>query len=336
MRFFGIYRTQLTRPPFADAEAVALGVWVRVHSYASQDGHESPVIRACRQWSQRTWLTTCQSSLEELETAVSAGLCAWKGNDLLVVGYDLEGQRRFEQKRINASKPAGPGRKRGRPSTKKPPGRIENPNGKPNAKPTENPSPPLSDPSVSDPSLAIPETETEGSPPGPSRVSGASEALTGRQLLTWFGEERTQTLGGLPWHSPGDPGGKASYFATQVEPALLPEIRPTMRRMFENIKKRRPGWTDERLVKTPAFAFGSWMSRFTELLEDMRGCAPVVAPKERPLIRSETICFSHREMPDKPASESDPLCRICQRLGDRKRRPWPPPENHLDCRGGRT
>lgn len=129
-------------------------------------------------------------------------------------------------------------------------------------------------------------------------------------------------LGGLPWTIPPDPGGRAGTFAERLPPEAYADIRPTMRLMFEAIRQRRRNWNDERLARNPAFAFGSWISRFTELREELHKRAPQVAAEapRAPAGSAEHVCFYHREIPDQTSPERDPLCGICNQLGDRRRR----------------
>lgn len=161
---------------------------------------------------------------------------------------------------------------------------------------SSSPRSPFDAPSVSTPRLA--EGPSERPPPAPEappkpdqdpdqdqdpererrRLSPEGRIL-GRTLQEWFGDERSQILGGFPWTVPPDPHGKASAFAAGLESDPYRHlIRPTMRRLLENVKAGRQGWTNPQLRTSPAFAFASWMSNFTALCEDLEGKAPRAAP----------------------------------------------------------
>lgn len=152
MKYIAIPRSMLTSSPFAEAEEVAVAAWLRVHSYAAMDGHESPVISGCRTWSQRGWLTNCQTNLEAVEQAVAAGLCEWEGDDLVVLFYDEDGQRKVEQRRVNGGnggRPPGPTPRR--KTGTKPGGNRSETGDEPGGKANGNPSPLPSDPFPTDP-----------------------------------------------------------------------------------------------------------------------------------------------------------------------------------------
>jgi hypothetical protein len=108
--------------------------------------------------------------------------------------------------------------------------------------------------------------------PPPPLEAPPVRRLAGYDLQCWFGQIRAEFLGGLPWTVPPSADGKADTFAARLTPDDVVAVKPTMRRLFEHVTSGDEDWEDERL-KTPAFAFGAWMARFTELREEMVSAA---------------------------------------------------------------
>ncbi len=104
--------------------------------------------------------------------------------------------------------------------------------------------------------------------------SRARETLSGYGLMQQFGQLRSELLGGLPWALPASSDGKAETFAQRLSPQEHADVAPTMRLALDRIRARHDGWQDDRMLASPTFAFGCWMSRFTELREDLHKAAP--------------------------------------------------------------
>lgn len=118
----------------------------------------------------------------------------------------------------------------------------------------------------------------EGSFAPPPARSNANARPSGYELLRRFGARRSERLGGFPWATPPSRDGKADTFADRLTEAEIGDIDATMDLAFELIRTRGPGWDDDRLSKSPAFAFGTWMSEFSALRESLHGRVPKVAP----------------------------------------------------------
>jgi hypothetical protein len=107
VRYTAIYRSWLRSPPAAGAPDAVIGCYARVSSYAADveagEGDERvtrhrPIGRArlagCRRWTQRAWLSSCDTTRAAVDRIVAAGLAHWDGDDLVIDGYDVWGQIR--------------------------------------------------------------------------------------------------------------------------------------------------------------------------------------------------------------------------------------------------
>jgi len=151
MRFAAAHRQFMTTPPAMDADCAALGAWIRVLSYCTSDGVETDRLVGAKLWKDREWLTRAHVSAAEVEHAVTAGLASWRGDDLVVDGYDEEGERKVKLLRSNGRFGALGGRPRGVQKVAKPPREkplrgvdqkpMGNPQGFPNKTPVTDPDP---------------------------------------------------------------------------------------------------------------------------------------------------------------------------------------------------
>jgi len=118
VRYHTVHRTWLRTLPAATADNAAIGAWVRVSAYAADlelgipDGRVSrrrPLGRAliggCRAWGSREWLAICSVDRESVDAMALAGLAAWDGNDLLLEGYDLWGEKSYGKMRHDPETP---------------------------------------------------------------------------------------------------------------------------------------------------------------------------------------------------------------------------------------
>ena len=112
MRYLSVHVQWLHRPPAAGASSVALGAWARVASYAAEmelgvlgerATQHKPLGRArligCRAWGNTEWQGLCRVDRKSVELLVQEKLATWDGNDLLIEGYDLWGEREYARKR---------------------------------------------------------------------------------------------------------------------------------------------------------------------------------------------------------------------------------------------
>ena len=82
-------------------------------------------------WSDRAWLRAVGTDSAGVEAAVEVSLARWDGDDLLVAGYDLAGQRAVQTKRSNGKRGGRPKKDENLPVT----------DGKPVGEPKPNPLP---------------------------------------------------------------------------------------------------------------------------------------------------------------------------------------------------
>jgi hypothetical protein len=139
---------------------------------------------------------------------------------------------------------------------------------------------------------------TEGARAGDPPAAPGPEPLTGYAVQLMFAAMRRRVFPDtLPWAIPADGGGKASTFAARLDPATIADLGATMRLAWQRIADRAPGWDDPRLAKNPSFAFGAWMSKLTELREELHGLAPPVAPPPRSRPASMPPVYTGQEPP---------------------------------------
>jgi hypothetical protein len=114
---------------------------------------------------------------------------------------------------------------------------------------------------------------------GACTVAAPVKRPTGRDLLQWFGIERSDAFTGtLPWVTPRNADGDADTFAQKLPEPALGVIRETMAAFFRHVKAGDKGWDAAKNTTDASFAFGSWKSGFTALWEELKGVAP--KPKE--------------------------------------------------------
>lgn len=106
MKFVGVHRAFLRGEPAVRAPAAALGHWLRVVSYASEV-ENGGLIRGAAAFDDRTWLVLTMVTRVEVDEIVTAGLAAWEGTDLRVLGYDIDGEAKVKACRTNGAKSLG-------------------------------------------------------------------------------------------------------------------------------------------------------------------------------------------------------------------------------------
>lgn len=98
---------------------------------------------------------------------------------------------------------------------------------------------------------------------------------TGYDLQRLFGRIRSEVFPTkLPWSIPPDKDGRTTTFAARLSDADITDTPATMRLALEHIRDGVEGW-DHPGLSGPAFAFGSWRSKCTELREELAGLVPV-------------------------------------------------------------
>lgn len=116
-----MFREFLRVPPAAIASAADLGTWVRLYVCAAEI-ERGGRLPGSIDWTDRQWLAYAHVTRAEVAAAIAAGLITTDSPDLLVVGYDVAGEKRVQTVRENGRQPAKEGRRRGRPKTSAKPG----------------------------------------------------------------------------------------------------------------------------------------------------------------------------------------------------------------------
>jgi hypothetical protein len=96
----------LASPEVACVSEEALGAWLRCQAYSASQLAEGRIVGA-RAWDGRRWLTTARVDLQAIGKAVEARLLTWDGPDLLVTGYDHDGERLYNAKSVSGKKNRG-------------------------------------------------------------------------------------------------------------------------------------------------------------------------------------------------------------------------------------
>src|SRR6478736_7867680 len=107
MRFAAVHLLFLRSDVASRASNAAPGGWVRLYGRAAEL-ETGGVLLGVKANDDRAWLIAAGVTVSDVSAAVSAGLCEWRGEDLLVLGYDQQGQETVEARRKN-------GRRGGRP-----------------------------------------------------------------------------------------------------------------------------------------------------------------------------------------------------------------------------
>jgi hypothetical protein len=117
-------RDFMRRPPAAFAPGSALGTWIRVYSYAAELEKQGR-LAGFMKLGDRQLIALAQVTRDELLEAIRAGLLRAEGDDVIVEGYDLDGEAKVNTARENGKfghLGAEAGKLGGRPRKKPPAG----------------------------------------------------------------------------------------------------------------------------------------------------------------------------------------------------------------------
>lgn len=168
----------------------------------------------------------------------------------------------------------------------------------------------------------LPAPARDPRPPAPALAPVPQEPeaiteVTGHDLYRWFGLARQKAFPlAKAWDAPPDRTGKASTFAASLSTESFADIRPTMLAAWRHIKARSSGWDKAELGQI-AFAFGTWMARFTELREEL--AAPPKPVTSAPAWKGHT-CNFHNDPRNgerfRPSSEGghEDRCHVCRHV----------------------
>jgi hypothetical protein len=240
MKFAAVHLTFLRSGPALRAPDDALGAWLRLYAYAAEL-EAGGVIAGARGFGPREWTYGAGTSPEAVSQAVRAGLCEWDGDDLVVSGYDLKGQRAVENRRGNGVF----GKTGGRPKKEKV---KDNEEKNPHLKPSGKPSSLIS----SSPLLSPPTPQTD--PPG---------RWSSHDWIRKFGIAWAKAKGRLAYGSPSDSqaAGKFGDFLAGLGDAEAVEAQGVAPAMFTEYLAE----TGE--VAEAGHIFAWFVGRFTGLRE---------------------------------------------------------------------
>jgi hypothetical protein len=145
---------------------------------------------------------------------------------------------------------------------------------------------PVSDP-VPDPVRTDPETRVRDPAAAVPATGGVwmsapvPAGMRAQLLIDLFGRIRSETIrGALPWRTAGgNLFNRAVAFVRDIEddPEAQADIEETMRMALRRAKDANDPQQTE-----PAFAFGTWVSKFTPLREELRGLRQPVGTADKP------------------------------------------------------
>jgi hypothetical protein len=115
-------------------------------------------------------------------------------------------------------------------------------------------------------------TEHQASPPNEHGKP------TARSVLTRFGAIRAETCGGKAtfWQPSQTAVDKAAAWLVDMPLDGVADIEPAIRLACVHVKDGSNGWADPKMMD-PNFLFGSFVSRWSGLREELHGCAPKAA-----------------------------------------------------------
>lgn len=133
MEYLKLQRSFRTTEAWQVATAAARGAWVSVAGYCA-DEENGGRIAGAKAWTTRLWMQRAGVTAEEVADAVAAHLATWDGDDLVVGGYDLVGEKTYQARRQGGrdASPPGINPRTGEPARGT---RTGNPSGQPTPEP---------------------------------------------------------------------------------------------------------------------------------------------------------------------------------------------------------
>lgn len=216
MRFPAVANSTIRSAQWIAASDMAIAAWTKLCFRASEDENGGRFGGAST-WSESIWLPMANVTKAGIDAAVSAGLCSWEGDALIVNGYDRGSDKKLATMRKNGTKG----------------GRPRKPNGKPNGFHDAKPNPkPLSSPSPSLPVLTLPNPSPYGEG---EQKTPAAPAPTGQSFIAVFVEEWQLGYRGESYEVVPADAGAAKQLA-EKKPHLFPKWRDMCRRFVGSPK----------------------------------------------------------------------------------------------------
>jgi hypothetical protein len=108
LRFPAFENQTLKRPEWALASDLALATWLKVATQGALAENGGRFVGASA-WDDRAWTVMAGVTKAGIDAAVAAGICAWEGEALVVVGYETKAeiivQQRREHGRLSPGRP---------------------------------------------------------------------------------------------------------------------------------------------------------------------------------------------------------------------------------------
>lgn len=76
---------------FKRAPLAARGVWLQLSILCAKEENRG-TVQGARQFDETTWIMACGFKRKDIEVAVAAGILAWEGDALVILGYDQTGE----------------------------------------------------------------------------------------------------------------------------------------------------------------------------------------------------------------------------------------------------
>lgn len=89
---------------FLATSASARGHWIALQAYCSER-ENGGILKGARSFSSTEWTMTLGrgGGLGAVARLVAAGLAAWEGADLRLEGYDLDSEKKYQERRVHAA-----------------------------------------------------------------------------------------------------------------------------------------------------------------------------------------------------------------------------------------
>jgi hypothetical protein len=115
-----------------------------------------------------------------------------------------------------------------------------------------------------------------GEPPVTPALVAVQERLTAFSVRHKFAAVRSRVYDNASFThiTPPDTKGKISEFVEALTPAQEADVERSMEVFWRHVRAGDEDWTDQRLTKSVPFAFGTWMSRLSDLIDEIHERQP--------------------------------------------------------------
>jgi len=81
---------------FKDADMAARGCWLTLHMYCADQENRGRIV-GCKLWNDRQWFSRTDCMRADVDHLIKSELGTWDGDDLALVGYDLDGELHYHE-----------------------------------------------------------------------------------------------------------------------------------------------------------------------------------------------------------------------------------------------